>query len=84
MQRLPHLWIHHKYSHQPQMLLWMPESAWYSCLLRALPEPDKYRGGSSLPTIGLRSGVPNGGVEEGTEGAEGVCSSMEGATVSVG
>jgi hypothetical protein len=27
MQRLPHLWIHHKYSHQTQMLLWMPESA---------------------------------------------------------
>ena len=27
---------------------------------------------------------PNGGVGEGTEGAEGVCSPMEGATVSTG
>ena len=29
-------------------------------------------------------GVPDGGVGEGTEGAEGVCSPMEGATVSTG
>jgi hypothetical protein len=29
-------------------------------------------------------GVPNGGVEEDTEGAEGVCNPMEGATVSTG
>jgi hypothetical protein len=29
-------------------------------------------------------GVPEGGVGEGTEGAEGVCSPMEGATVSTG
>lgn len=28
--------------------------------------------------------VPDGGVGEGTEGAEGVCSPMEGATVSTG
>ena len=43
-----------------------------------------YRGGSSQPTIGLSSGVPDGGVREGTERAEGVRSSMEGATVSKG
>ncbi len=36
------------------------------------------------PTIGLSSGVPNGGVGEGIEGAEGVCSPIEGATVSKG
>ena len=36
------------------------------------------------PTIGLSVGFPDGGVEEGTEGAEGVCSHMEGATVSTG
>ena len=40
----------------------------------ALPEPDKFRGGSSQSTIGLRSGIPNGGVGEGTKGAEGICS----------
>ena len=43
-----------------------------------------YRGGSLNPTFGLSSGVPDGGVGEGTEGAEGVCSPMEGATVSTG
>lgn len=35
-------------------------------------------------TIGLSLGVSDGGVEEGTEGAEGVCSLIEGATVSTG
>ena len=50
----------------------------------ALPEPDKYRGGSSQPTIGLSLGVPDRGVEEGTEGAEWVCSFMEETTVSTG
>jgi hypothetical protein len=42
----------------------------------ALPEPDKYRGGCSQPTIGLNMGVPDGGFGEGTEGTEGVCSRM--------
>lgn len=50
----------------------------------ALPEPDKYGGGSSKTITGLSSGVPDGGVGEGTEGAEEVCSPMEGATVSTG
>ena len=36
------------------------------------------------PTIGLCVGVPDGEVGEGTEGAEGVCSPMDGATVSIG
>jgi hypothetical protein len=58
--------------------------ACYGCLLKAPPEPDKYRGGCSQPTPGLSSGVPNGGVGEETKGAEGVCSPMEGATVSTG
>jgi hypothetical protein len=49
-----------------------------------LPEPDKYRGGSSQPTIGLNAGVPDEGVGEGAEGAEGVYSPMEGARVSTG
>jgi hypothetical protein len=48
------------------------------------PEPDKYRGRSSQSTIGLSLGVPDGGVGEGTEGAEGLCSPMEEATVSIG
>ena len=36
------------------------------------------------PTIGLSVGFPNGGVEEVTAGTVGVCSPMEGATVSTG
>ena len=35
-------------------------------------------------TIGLSSGVPDGGDGECTEGAEGVCSPFKGATVSTG
>jgi hypothetical protein len=59
--------------------------AWYGCLLEALLEPDKDRGGSSKPTIGPSSGeVPDEGVGKGTEGAEDVYSPMEGATVSTG
>jgi hypothetical protein len=43
-----------------------------------------YRGRSLQPTIGLSLGVLDGGVGERTEGAEGVCSPMEGAAVSTG
>jgi hypothetical protein len=49
-----------------------------------MPEPDKYRGGSSQPITGLSSGVPDGGFREETEGAEGVCSPTWGETVSTG
>jgi hypothetical protein len=71
------------------MLLWMPGSTYWwkpdmTVSWEALPEPDKYRGRSSQPTIGLISGVLDGGVGEGTEGAQGACSPMEGATVSIG
>jgi hypothetical protein len=48
-----------------------------------MSELDKYRGRCSQPTIG-QSRVPDGGVAEETEGAEGVCSPMEGATVLTG
>ena len=50
----------------------------------ALPKPDKYRGGCSQPTIGLSTGFSDGGVGEGNEGAEGLCSPMKGATVLTG
>jgi hypothetical protein len=36
------------------------------------------------PTIGLSSWVPDGGVGEGTERAKGICSTMNGTTVSTG
>jgi hypothetical protein len=36
-----------------------------------VPEPDKYRGRCSQPTIGLSAGSLDGGVGAGTEGAEG-------------
>jgi hypothetical protein len=42
------------------------------------------RGGSLQPIMGLSSGVTDGGDREGTEGAIGVCSPMEEATVSTG
>jgi hypothetical protein len=32
--------------------------AWYSCLLRGLPVPDKYRSGCSQPSIGQSTGSP--------------------------
>ena len=46
--------------------------------------PDKYRGGISQPIIRLSSEVPDGGDGEGTEGAERVCSPLEGARGSTG
>ena len=49
-----------------------------------LPESDKYRGGWSQPNIGMSLGVLDGGVGEGNEGAEGLCSPMKGATVLTG
>jgi hypothetical protein len=51
---------------------------------RLCQSPNKFRGGCPQPTIGLSSVVPYGGVGEGTEGAEGLCRPMEGATVSAG
>jgi hypothetical protein len=47
----------------------------------ALPVPDKYRSGCLQPTIGLSSGISDGGVGEGTEGVEGVFSPIKFATV---
>jgi hypothetical protein len=89
IHRLPHLGIHHTCSHQTWMQLQMHGS---SCLQEpdmavpgeALQEPDKYRGRCYQPTIGLSLGFPDGGVGEGTKGAEGVCSPMERATVLTG
>ena len=49
-----------------------------------MPEPNKYRGRYLQPTIGLSSGVSDGGVGEGTEGAEGSCNLMVGATLLTG
>jgi hypothetical protein len=60
IRRLPHLGIHPIYSHQIQTLLWMPSACWkepdIAVSWEALPEPDKYRGRCSKPTIGLRMG----------------------------
>ena len=49
-----------------------------------MPEPDKYRGKCSQPIVRLSVLVPDGGIGEGTEGYEGVFSSMWGANVSTG
>ena len=42
----------------------------------ALPEADEYRGKCLQTTIGLSVGVLDGGVGEETEGAEGVCNTV--------
>jgi hypothetical protein len=86
--RLSLLGIHPIYSHQTQMLLWMPGSTCWqepdmAISWEVLTEPDKCKGWCSQPTIGLRT-VPDGGVEEETEGAERVCNPMVGATISTG
>jgi hypothetical protein len=61
IQRLSHLGIHSIYRHQSQTLLWMTRSAcWHepniAVFWKALPEPDKYRGRCSHPTIELSLG----------------------------
>lgn len=89
IQRLYHLGIYPIYSHQTEMLLWMPRSAcWWepdmAVSWKAIPEPDKYRGGSSQPTIGLKAGAPCEGVVKGTEGAQGFCSPIKGTIMSTG
>ena len=74
-------------SHIPslsQTLFWMPTSACgqtpdIAISEEAPPVPDKYRGGSSQPTIRLSTGSPVKEVE--TQGAEGVCSSIGGTTI---
>ena len=71
-QRLPHLVIHSIYRDQTQTLLLIPRSAYWQEPVIAvswedLPEPGKYRGGCSQPTIGLLStGFPKGGVRKRT------------------
>jgi hypothetical protein len=65
IQRLPHLGIHPMYSHQTQTLLLMTRSTCWqepdiAVSWKALPKPDKYRGGCSQPTIGLSTGSPVG------------------------
>jgi hypothetical protein len=50
IQRLPHLGFHPIYSHQMQMLLWMPRSACsqetdIAASWKTLPEHEKYQGG---------------------------------------
>jgi hypothetical protein len=62
IQRLPYLWIHPICSHQTQTLLQMPRSpCWQEPGIaipwKALPEPDKYRGGCLQPTIKLSMGT---------------------------
>jgi hypothetical protein len=57
--------------------LWMLESAcWWkpdmAVSWESLPEPDKVSSRSLKPNIGLSFGVPNGGIGERTEGAEGL------------
>ena len=82
IQSLPHLGIHPIYSHQTQILLWMPSSACWqepniAVYWESLPEPDKYRGGYSHPTIGLRTGSPMEEVEKGPKDLKGFAAPQE-------
>jgi hypothetical protein len=66
-------------------LIWLSSERLCQSLTNTdVPEPDKYRCGCWQPTIGLSSGVLDGGVGEGTEGGERVCSPTGGTTVSTG
>ena len=60
IQRLPLLGIYPIYNHQIQILLWILSAYWQKTVIAVSrkdpPVPDKYRGGSSQPTIGLRTG----------------------------
>jgi hypothetical protein len=82
-----HLAIHPIYSYQTQTLLWMPKNACWkepdiAVSWEALPEPCKYRGGCSLPTIVLRVGSPIEELEKGLKGLKGVCNPIVITTVS--
>jgi hypothetical protein len=79
IQRLPHLGISIPYTvTKPRLYCGCQEVLAHGSLIWLSPErlcqPDKDRGRSLQPTIGLSSGVPDGGVGEGTEG---ICSPME-------
>jgi hypothetical protein len=57
--------------------LWMPRSAYWqepdiAVSWEALPEPDKYRGGCSQPSIGLSSQYPMEELEKGLKELKGV------------
>jgi hypothetical protein len=76
IQRLPHQGIHLIYRHQTWTLLWMPTSACWqepdiAVTWEALPEPDKYRGGYTQPTFGLRMGSPMEELEKGLKDLKG-------------
>jgi hypothetical protein len=70
IQRLPHLGIHPIYGHQTWRLLWVLGSAcWWEPNMaiswEALPEPGKFIGRCSRPTIGLSAGSPMEYLEKG-------------------
>ena len=76
IQRLPHPGIHPINNHQTQTLWQMPISACWqepdiAVSWEALLEPDKDRGGSSQPTIGLSTGTPMEELEKGLKELKG-------------
>jgi hypothetical protein len=63
IQRLPHLGIHPLYKHLTQTLLWIPTTTCWqepdiAVSWEVLTVPEKYRGGCSQSTIGLRTRSP--------------------------
>ena len=86
IQRLPHLGIHPIYSHQTWMLLSMQGSVCFAggSLIWLFPERLCQRLTNIEANPCSQPLVPDGGVGEGIKGAEGVCSPMGGATVSIG
>ena len=88
IQRLSHLGIHPRYSHQIPTLLWMVRNAcWketdYSCLLRGPARALQIQSWILTATHCTECGVPNGGVKERTEGAEGVYNPKGRTTISI-
>jgi hypothetical protein len=82
IQWLPHLGFPPIYSYQTQKLLSMPTSAYWEKPLIAVsgdasPVPDKYRGGSSQPTIALSTGSPMKELEKLPKYPKGLASQYE-------
>ena len=85
IQRLPHLGMHSIYSLQTQTLLWTPRSTcWQEPDLTVSWEARAWQIQRQMLTANhwTEHKVPNGGVRERTEEAEGVCNPIGRTTVS--
>jgi hypothetical protein len=85
IQRLLHLGMCPIYNHQTQTFLWRPSAYWQKPVIavsgQAPPVPDKYKGGSSQPTIGLSTGSAMEEIEKRPKELKAVNSTIGGTTI---